>query len=68
LGAIIKQANNFVSLPIISRTMDNGLNDEIIKYIENAINSTILGVSYKEALGTAKAGINQVFTKYNINQ
>ncbi|MEK7597431.1 MAG: extracellular solute-binding protein [Patescibacteria group bacterium] len=67
LGAIIKQANNFVSLPIISRTMDNGLNDEIIKYIENAINSTILGVSYKEALGTAKAGINQVFTKYNIS-
>ncbi len=67
LGAVIKQANNFVSLPIISRTMDNGLNDEIIKYIENAINSTILGVSYKEALSTAKSGIDQVFTKYNIN-
>ncbi|KKP60625.1 MAG: Multiple sugar transport system substrate-binding protein [Candidatus Roizmanbacteria bacterium GW2011_GWC2_34_23] len=67
LGAIMKQANNFVSLPLISRTIDNGLNDEIIKYIENAINSTILGVSYKEALGTAKAGINQVFTKYNIS-
>lgn len=67
LGAIMKQANNFVSLPLISRTIDNGLNDEIIKYIENAINSTILGVSYKEALGTAKAGIDQVFTKYNIS-
>ncbi|EKE15187.1 MAG: hypothetical protein ACD_12C00116G0007 [uncultured bacterium] len=66
LGAVIKQANNFVSLPLISRTMDNGLNDEIIKYIENAINSTILGVSYKEALTTAKSGIDQVFTKYNI--
>ncbi len=47
--------------------MDNGLNDEIIKYIENAINSTILGVSYKEALVGAKKGIDQVFTKYNIN-
>lgn len=67
LGAVIKQANNYVSLPLISRTMDNGLNDEIIKYIENAINSTILGVSYNEALRTAKSGINQVFTKYNIN-
>lgn len=66
LSAVINQANNFYSLPLISRTYDNGLNDEIIKYIENAINSTILGVSYKEALSTAKKGIDQVFTKYNI--
>ena len=68
LSAVIKQANNFYSLPLISRTFDNGLNDEIIKYLENAVNSTILGVSYKEALSTAKLGINQVFTKYNISQ
>lgn len=67
LSAVIKQANNYHSLPLISRTFDNGLNDEIIKYIENAINSTILGVSYKEALATAKKGIDQVFTKYNIS-
>src|SRR3989339_502676 len=66
LSAVIKQANNFYSLPLISRTFDNGLNDEIIKYLENAVNSTILGVSYKEALSTAKLGIDQVFTKYNI--
>ena len=66
LGAIIKQANNFTSQPLVSRTFDNGLNDEIIKYLENAVNSTIQGVSYKEALGTAKQGIDQVFKKYNI--
>lgn len=66
LGAVIKQANDFVSLPLISRTFDNGLNDEIIKYIENAINSTIQGVSYSEALKTASAGVVQVFTKYNV--
>jgi multiple sugar transport system substrate-binding protein len=67
LGAVIKEANNFSSLPLISRTYDNGLNDEIIKYLENAVNSTIQGVSYNEALGEAKKGIDQVFTKYNIN-
>jgi len=67
LGAVIKQANNFASEPLVSRTFDNGLNDEIIKYLENAINSTIQGVSYKEALGEAKKGIDQVFTKYSIN-
>ncbi len=67
LGAVIKQANDFVSLPLVSRTDDNGLNDEIIKYLENAINSTVQGVTYSEALNTAKDGVNQVFTKYNIN-
>ncbi len=71
LGAVIKQANDFVSIPIISRTFDgdqdsSGLNDELITYIKNAINSTIEGVSYSEALKTAKEGVNQVFTKYNI--
>jgi len=65
-GAVIKQANNFVSIPIIGRTNDNGLNDENIKYIENAINSTISGVSYAEALGTAKLGIDQVLAKYKL--
>ena len=67
LGAVIKQANDFVSMPLISRTYDNGLNDELIKYIENAINSTIQGVTYGEALKTAKAGVDQIFKKYNIN-
>jgi len=67
LGPVIKQAPNFQSMPLISRTFDNGLNDEIIKFIENAINSTTQGVSYGEALNTAKSGIAQIFTKYAIN-
>lgn len=65
-GAVIKQADNYVSIPVIKRTYDNGLNDEIIQYIENAINATIQGVSYEEALKTASEGVNQVFTKYKI--
>ncbi|GAB4219974.1 MAG: hypothetical protein Fur009_8460 [Candidatus Microgenomates bacterium] len=67
IGPVIKQADYFVSLPLISRTFDNGLNDEIVKYLENAINSTIQGVSYQEALQVADQGIKQVLTKYNIN-
>ncbi len=66
LAPVIKQAANFVSQPLISRTYDNGLNDEIIKYIENAVNSTVQGVSYNEALRTASQGITQIFTKYSI--
>jgi len=66
LGAVIKQTDYFVSVPATSRTFDNGLNDEIIKYIENAINSTIEGVSYREALKTAKQGVDQVLEKYKL--
>ncbi len=65
-GAIMKEAEYFVSVPMISRTFDNGLNDEIIKYIENAINATLQGVSYSEALKTAKQGVDQIFSKYKI--
>jgi len=68
IGAVIKQANNFVSLPLVSRTYDNGLNDEIIKYIENAINSTIQGVSYSEALNAAKSGVDQIFQKFGVTE
>ncbi len=68
LGAVIKQAENdsFVSVPMISRTYDNGLNDDIIKYIENAINAAVQGVAYQEAMQTAKQGVDQVFSRFQI--
>jgi len=65
LGAVVKQAKNFEALPLVARTYDNGLNDEIIKYLENAINSTIEGVSYEEAFANAKKGIDQVLAKFS---
>ena len=66
LGPVIKQADYYISLPLSSRTHDNGLNDEIIKYIENAINATAQGSSYSEALEAAKKGVDQVLSKYKI--
>lgn len=66
VGPVIKQADSFVSLPAVARTYDNGLNDEIKRYIENAINATTEGVSYREALQTAKMGIEQVFLRYKL--
>lgn len=65
-GVVIKQADSLVSQPLISRTYDNGLNDEIIKYIENAINATAQGVSYEEAMRTASEGVNQVLTRFGV--
>lgn len=66
VGSVIEQAAIMKSLAIINRTYDNGINDEIVKYIEDAINNTINGVSYQEALNTAQKGIDQVMEKYNI--
>lgn len=66
IGPVIQQSKYFTSIPVISRTYDNGLNDEIIRYIENAINATIQGTSYSEALATAQQGISQVFLRYKI--
>lgn len=66
MGAVVKQADFYNSMPVVSRTFDNGLNDEIIVYLENAVNSTVQGVDYGSALSTAKKGVDQVFAKYKI--
>lgn len=64
IAPVIKQADAYVSVPMISRTYDNGLNDQIVKYMENAVNATIQGTSYKEALQVAKQGIDQVMGQF----
>ena len=69
LGAVIKQAQGegaYRSLPMISRTYDSGLNDSIVGYIQNAINETIQGVSYEQALSTAETGVTQVLTNFKV--
>jgi multiple sugar transport system substrate-binding protein len=66
IGPVLSQAASMKSLPVISRTYDTGINDEISKYIENAINATEKGVDYDQAMATASQGITQVLTKYGI--
>ncbi len=67
VGAVIEQAQNLKSLPVVWRTYDNGLNDEIIKYIEDAINARINATTPQEALKKAQEGISQVYKKYGVN-
>jgi multiple sugar transport system substrate-binding protein len=68
LGPVVKQAveDRFISLPLVTNTFDDGLNDEVVRYLENAINGASQGVSYGEALMIAKKGIDQVFLRYKI--
>lgn len=59
-------ADELVSLPVADRTLDKGLNDEILSYLENAINQTANGVDYGAALRTAKQGVDTVLQRYKI--
>jgi len=68
LAAVVRQAENdvYLSLPLVDRTFDAGLNDEILKYLEVAITSTSAGTDYSAALSTAGQGINTVLDRYKI--
>ncbi len=66
IGVVVAQAKNFTSMPVVGRTNDNGLNDEIVQNIQNAINATITGVSYSQALVSPKQGIDQVLKRFNV--
>ncbi len=72
LGPVIKQASYYYSLPLSSRTFDGGanhtggMNDDIINYLNDAVNKAVAGAGYTEPLGTAQKGIEQIYTKYKI--
>lgn len=66
IGPVLEQAPHMKSMPVSARTYDQGLNDEIITYLQNAVNSTEEGVSYNEAFKKASTGVSQVLSKYNI--
>jgi ABC-type glycerol-3-phosphate transport system substrate-binding protein len=62
-GAFIEQAPYARSFPLASNTYDNGLNDEMIQYMENAVNAVAAGSSPAEALTTMSQGFQQVLSK-----
>lgn len=62
-GAYIEQAPYARSFPLASNTYDNGLNDNMIQYLENAINAISTGSSPTEALATMSQGFQQVLSK-----
>lgn len=65
-GAYAKQAKTAKSFPLASRTFDNGLNDKLIKYLEDAINSVAAGSAPSAALTTAASGFRQVLGQYGL--
>lgn len=66
VGPYITQAENAQSFYLSSRTGDNGINDKIIKYFEDAVGSVNRQVSPKTALETAAKGISQTLSTYGV--
>jgi len=65
-GAYAKQAKTAKSFPLASRTFDNGLNDKLIKYLEDAVNSVAAGSAPSAALITAASGFRQILSQYGL--
>jgi multiple sugar transport system substrate-binding protein len=49
-----------------SSTFDNGVNDQIIKYYEDAVTAILGGKEIKETMNTVKSGTTQVLRQYGI--
>ncbi|AKM79818.1 MAG: hypothetical protein UX85_C0001G0024 [Candidatus Beckwithbacteria bacterium GW2011_GWB1_47_15] len=66
LGAIITQAVSAQSWPLADRTFDNGLNDRLIKYYQDAINSYLKNEPEKKITDTLSQGVSQVLSQYGL--
>lgn len=60
----ISQANSYTSWYLSGLTYDEGINDELIKYYEDAINSIVGGSSVSSVIKTLDAGVTQILAKY----
>ncbi len=68
LGGVVSGAPDAQSWYLASRTFDGptGINTQINKYFEDAINAVNAGTSVPKALETVSAGVNQVLSQYGL--
>lgn len=69
VSAFTNDASNATSWYMSSSTNDNGINDEMIAYWKDAINSILAQKATPEvAIATAAKGVQQVLGKYKVTQ
>jgi len=64
VGAFVSQGPSYKFWYLASKTFDNGINDEMIKYFEDGINAVLVGTNPQTALQTVDQGVKQVIGKY----
>jgi len=62
----ITQASQAKTWYLCSRTYDNGINDRMIKYFEDAVNGINSGSSSDDILSTTAQGVSQLLSQYGI--
>jgi multiple sugar transport system substrate-binding protein len=67
LGPLLINSDAMVSLPLVTRTFDSGLNDGVVEYLSKAVTDSSKGVSYTSAFSQAAQGIKKILEeKYQI--
>lgn len=64
VGAYVADAPFARSFPLASRTFDNGINDQLIKAYEDAINSVLKGTTAVKALETTAKNVANILGRY----
>lgn len=67
LSSVLEDAPYATGWYMSSYTHDAGINDQIIKYYEDAINGVLAGESITDVLTTASQGVSQVLQQYNVS-
>ncbi len=63
----IDQASKSQTWYLCSNTFDNGINERMIKYYEDAVNAVNLGKTAKEALQITDQGVSQLLSQYGLS-
>ena len=66
LTPFLDQANKAKTWYLCSRTFDNGINDRMIKYFEDAINAVNAQNAPAEVLATTAQGVAQLLSQYDL--
>jgi len=64
VSPFITQAPNYSSWYLTDRTFDEGINDQLIKYYEDAVNAINDGSTVSSILKTLDEGVTQILTKF----
>jgi len=66
VSAVIEDAPYATNWYLNSNTFDNGINDQLIKYYQDAVNAVLGGKPVDKVITTLKQGTEQVLGQYNV--
>lgn len=68
VGPYVSGARNAQSWYLASDTGDNGIDDQMVKYFGDAVNTVLSGTTSADSLKTAATGASQILSRYGLVQ